>query len=70
MPEPLPGRVADRASLGGLILGDVTAHLAHVVNRSGFRYQVLRGPLIEGRVLPFHVPGVAEGDGSSILSSV
>ena len=56
------GGVADRASLGGFALGDVTAHLAYMVNLDGLCQQVLKGPLVESRVSLFHVPGVAEGD--------
>jgi hypothetical protein len=67
-PELLPRSVADRASLGGFALSDVTAHLAYVVNLNGLRQQVLKGPLIESRVSLFHVPGVAEGDGSPPIS--
>lgn len=65
LPELLPRGITDRASLGSLPLGDVTAHLTHVVDWSSFRHHVPKGSLVEGCVPLFHVPSLAEGDGST-----
>ena len=63
-PELLLEGAADRASLWGFALSDVTAHLAYVVHLDGLGQQVLKGPLVESRVPLFYVPSMAKGDRS------